>query len=297
MTASNRTPTGTPHFARLGDYQCLVVSGPDAVAFLQGQLSCDLDSPEASTGQLSSFNTPQGRVIAMPRMLRVGDTVFLVLPSELAGPVAAQLGRFVLRAKVTLEIPPAIEVLGLMSPAPRAMPAAPGLHVLELPADGLAMAIALTRTDGVSASGSFPWLESHADDWLAAETAAGLPEVFAATSGQFVPQMLNLDLLGGISFTKGCFVGQEIVARAHHLGRIKRRTHLFAGPGGSIAPGQTVYRGDRAAGAVVRTAALGADRDMILASIGPGSGPISLAGQTGELEELELPYSLPVSPD
>jgi len=295
VTANDQTTTDSPRFARLDEYQCLVVSGPDAAAFLQGQLSCDLDSPEAFTGQLASFNTPQGRVVAMPRMLRVGEAVHLVLPAELAGPVAAQLGRFILRARVTVEIAPAIEVLGLMPQAQCTLPAVPGLQVLGLPADGLAMALSATGDDPLV--GSLPWRESRADDWLAAETAAGLPEVFSATSGQFVPQMLNLDLLGGISFTKGCFVGQEIVARAHHLGRIKRRTRLFAGPGGCAAPGQTVYRGDRAAGAVVRSAALGPHRDLILASVAPGPDPLSLAGQTDELEELELPYSVPGSPD
>lgn len=295
MTTSDRIGAEGPRCVRLSDYRCLTVSGPDAATFLQGQLSSDLDSPQASTGQMASFNTPQGRVIAILRLLRLGDEVCLILPAELAEPVIERLGRFILRARVEMEISATVELLGLMPQAGRSLPALPGCHRLALPVGGLAMA---WRTrDGSAMIGSPPWREARPEDWAAAETAAGLPEVSAATSGQFVPQMLNLDLLGGISFTKGCFVGQEVVARAHHLGRVKRRTHLFAGPGGCAEPGDSLYRGDRAAGAVVRTAALDAARDLILASVSSGPGPLGLAGQADTLEPLELPYPVPGAPD
>jgi folate-binding protein YgfZ len=122
---------------------------------------------------------------------------------------------------------------------------------------------------------------------------AGLPEVYAVTAGRFVPQMLNLDLLGGISFTKGCYVGQEVVARAHHLGRIKRRMRLFTAPGGAAQPGDPVYRDARAAGHVVRVAPLDSQRDLLLAAVASGTGPLCLAEDGTALDERPLPYAIP----
>jgi folate-binding protein YgfZ len=101
---------------------------------------------------------------------------------------------------------------------------APGREVIAAPP------VAWRLISGLSLSR--PSLRGQVE-WLAADIAAGLPHVFAATSEQFIPQMLNLDLIGGVSFTKGCYTGQEIVARTHHLGRVKRRTlrfHLASGP-------------------------------------------------------------------
>jgi folate-binding protein YgfZ len=104
---------------------------------------------------------------------------------------------------------------------------APGREVIAAPP------VAWRSISGLSLSRPNPLAQA---EWLAADVAAGLPHVFASTSEQFIPQMLNVDLIDGVSFTKGCYTGQEIVARTHHLGRVKRRTMRFHLPAGGAAP-------------------------------------------------------------
>jgi folate-binding protein YgfZ len=168
--------------------------GPDAASFLQGQLSNDVESLADGALQLAGYHNPQGRVIALLRLARLGREELLAqLPQELAGPVAARLRRFVLRSRLSIEL-------------------------LDTPA-----APSATRS-------------------RSADIAAGLPQVYLATSEKFVAQMLNLDCVGAVSFTKGCYAGQEIIARAHYRGRMKRRMQRFAtrdiiaGPDAGSAP-------------------------------------------------------------
>jgi hypothetical protein len=131
------------------------------------------------------------------------------------------------------------------------------------------------------------------DDWVVNETIAGLPEISAATSESFIPQMLNLDLLGGVSFSKGCYVGQEVIARAHHLGKVKRRSRLFrVRTGTSPVDGQSVMQGDRAVGKVVRVAQ--AQKGYFLLAVTSTAEGLTLeGGDASELKEKPLPYRLP----
>jgi tRNA-modifying protein YgfZ len=110
--------------------------------------------------------------------------------------------------------------------------------------------------------------------WELAEIQAGIPEVYPQTSGQFVAQMLNLDKIGAVSFTKGCYPGQEIVARTHHLGRVKRRARLFRAAGAPPVPGESLAD---TAGTVVRAAAA-ADHCLVMAVVADdAAGPFTLA--------------------
>jgi folate-binding protein YgfZ len=163
--------------------------GPDATAFLQGQLSNDVEALEVGVTQLAGYHNPQGRVIALLRLARVAPTeVLALLPQDLAATVAQRLRRYVLRSKLTLDL-------------------------LDAPAIAAATA---TLPAGMATTRSRP-----------ADIAAGLPQVYAATSEQFVAQMLNLDCIGAVSFGKGCYTGQEVIARAHYRGRVKRRMQRF----------------------------------------------------------------------
>jgi folate-binding protein YgfZ len=197
------------------------VSGPDAGSFLQGQLTNDLALLDDRT-QLGACVTPQGRVIAVVRLRRRDDGIYLLLPAALAAGVIERLRKFVLRSKVRLDLLEAWSVtgadLGTQRDTP-AHPAEPGSVVFQYP-DGR---IAVARPAAAGAP------DADAEEaWQRADIAAGLPQIVVETSGHFVPQMLNLDLLDAISFSKGCYTGQEIVARTQHLGRIKRRTQRYA---------------------------------------------------------------------
>jgi folate-binding protein YgfZ len=237
--------------ALLPGFAVLRVGGPDAASFLQGQFTNDLRLLEDGRTQLNACCNNQGRVIALVRMRQADSGVYVLLPADMAAPLATHLKKYVLRARVQIEplenlqcgtiyatdpggagAAAAFDAAALtMSPVPLAgstevvtFQYAPGRDVLAAPA-------AAWRSIGglsVARAGEAPQRA-----WLGADIAAGLPQVVAATSGEFTPQMLNLDMLDAVSFTKGCYTGQEIVARTHHLGRVKRRTMRYSLPAGA----------------------------------------------------------------
>lgn len=226
------------------------VSGPDARAFLQSQLSNDvLGLGDAS--QLSAYCTAQGRMIALFRVVPREGELYLLLPHELLEPVLKRLRMYVLRAKVTLSDADNWAVLGLSGPQ-----SAPLLRRAQLPAPAAPQAVTANDTTVLAISGLAPrylllgpqatiralsaqlpaaaLVGSSAWSWL--DIRAGLPTIGAATTEAFVPQMANLDLLGGINFRKGCYPGQEIVARTHYLGRLKQRLYRASLPAGHALP-------------------------------------------------------------
>jgi len=186
----------------------LAFRGPDAARFLQGQLSAEVEKLAPGSHTLAGLHNPQGRVIALLRVVRnTPEEFYTALPAELVANVAARLRKYVLRSKLRIE-------------------------ELE-PGTSLPGAVA----DELSA------------------LRAGLPQVYAATSEAFVSQMLNLDLLGAIAFNKGCYTGQEVIARAHYRGRVKRRMQRWLNVSGDpLKPGDTARDPGGRSLAVVRVA-------------------------------------------
>jgi folate-binding protein YgfZ len=268
----------------------LAFRGADAARFLQGQLSADIEKLAPGTSTFAGFHNPQGRVIALLAVAAGAgpDELFALLPRELAAGVAQRLAKFVLRAKV---------------------------RIVDESAQWRALGFSGEST--LSAAARFSWgmrrvllvkdVPAHDDPvareaWERADIAAGLPQVYAATSETFVAQMLNLDLLGGaIAFDKGCYTGQEVIARAHYRGRVKRRLqrwHNFSAT--RLAPGQATRSGDGRALVVVRVASDGPGAQEVLAVGAFGATPAE-AEPTGEDANaiprvngpLALPYALP----
>jgi folate-binding protein YgfZ len=212
--------------------------GPDAAAFLQGQVTHDTRLLADGRTLLAAVNNPQGRVVALLRLSANPGGVDALLPADLAEAVVARLRKFVLRARVDVRVATDLHAVGIAAdlppiPASATEAAHPcfdwgaGRKVVALPED------ALDEWLGPSPRPSAADAEAR---WWSRDVAAGLPQVFAASSEAFVPQMLNLDLLDAISFGKGCYTGQEIVARTQNLGRIKRRTARFRLPDGPPLP-------------------------------------------------------------
>ncbi len=285
--------------------------GADAQSFLQSQLSNDIAGLPADSSRLAAYCNPKGRMIALLRVFRWGDDFGLLLPRELLDKTLARLRMFVLRSKVELIVEPA-GVIGVHGPA--AIAALNPLLDGELPAaeDGIAV-----REDCVvlRPAGSQPRLQliAHAAPlrrywsqladtaepvapavWDLLDIRAGLPTVLANTQEAFVPQMANLDLVGGISFTKGCYPGQEIVARMHYLGNLKRRTYRAAVEGEAPAPGAEIRTQEGAlAGQVMLSAPRvegGAELLAVLQIERASQGGLICEGR--ELSLLPLPYSL-----
>ena len=220
----------------------LHASGPDAGAFLQGQLSNDIRQVSATQSQLSAYCNPKGRMLAIFLVLqRPEDGYYLQLPAALAEATLKRLRMFILRAKVNLA--PAdlgLARIGLSGPNADSMlrdllglvPANPydsitsgDVTVIRLagPHPRFELLAPWTQlvplwkaiTGQARPVGAAPW------SWL--DITAGIPVVLPGTVEEFVPQMANLELVGGVSFNKGCYPGQEIVARMHYLGRLKQR--------------------------------------------------------------------------
>ena len=285
----------------------LRASGPDAVRFLQGQLSSDVAALGTARTQLAGFHNPQGRVIAVLRLVPLaGDDLLALLPRELVAPVSARLGKYVLRAKVKLaDDSAAWRISALLGGAaadapPLTLPAAPG----ELTRSGEQL---VARVSGAPprcllvAPHSAPALAGCAAGepaaWQRLAIAAGEAQVYGATSEEFVAQMLNLDLLGAIAFDKGCYTGQEVIARAHYRGRVKRRLQRFVSVGSAtLEPGAVGTFADGRSFRVVDAVARADGRCEFLAVAALAAGEAGAAGSPPvalAAESLPLPYDLP----
>jgi folate-binding protein YgfZ len=208
------------------------------------------------------------------------------VPADLIESVVQRLRKYVLRAKLTIDdASAALQVTGL----PRGADAAGDARVrwgerwLALAPAGRYMPAAATARD----------------QWELDDVRAGLPVVFAATSEQFVAQMLNLDLLGAIAFDKGCYTGQEVIARAHYRGRVKRRMQRWLHtPGAALKPGDPAHSPDGRPLVVVRVAPAGAGQEVLaVGNFLPAAEDTGEPGGSGAGPGLEgplpLPYALP----
>jgi folate-binding protein YgfZ len=242
---------------RLSNFALLRASGADAVSFLQSQLTNDIASLGENRACLAGYCTPKGRLLATMLAWKTGDAITIEVPQELQENLQKRLQLYVMRAKVKLEHISATQILfGVIGDATvkNLAPWFPELphSPYELVANEHGVLIRLTDShnlaryqcvvtteiaDAVALAGN-KLLES---DWLLSEIHAGIPQVTSATLEKFVPQMLNYELIGGVNFKKGCYPGQEIVARTHYLGKQKRRTVLGRIDAVGITSGTEVF--------------------------------------------------------
>jgi tRNA-modifying protein YgfZ len=280
----------------LDDLGTLRFSGAEVGKFLQGQLSNDLSTLSAGALRRAGLHNPQGRTLALLGLIAAdqGD-ILALLPLELVATVTTHLRRYVLRSKVTISDDSAhYRVLGLASPD-----AAGTLSGQRLDYGSAHEQRALLVQSALEPPPSGSAMSRQ--QWRALDIAAGLAQVYSATSGQFVAQMLNLDCIDAISFTKGCYTGQEVIARAHYRGRIKRRMQRFlSGSALRLAAGDAGVLTDGRSFRVVEATQHADGRCEFLAVA-------SLAGVAQEADEaghapastgvaasaLPLPYALP----
>jgi len=298
----------------------LRVGGADRVKFLQGQLSSDVTLLSAARAQLAGFHNPQGRVIALLLLIEsTPDEMLAILPRELIGPVVGRLTKYVLRAKVQLIDQSAHwRVTGLTAPAaPAAMSAALAVALPKVQHGSARIGNSLAVC--VAANAPERWLLLSPRDaqlpadlaaataaplkhWQRLNVAAGEPQVYASTSEEFVAQMLNLDVLGAIAFDKGCYTGQEVIARAHYRGRVKRRLQrFFTHEEVLLKPGDSGELPDGRAFKVVEAVALEGGGSEFLA-VAPLAAAEAAAADTRAdhrvgnriaAQALALPYALP----
>jgi folate-binding protein YgfZ len=283
---------------RLAHLGILRFTGADSLSFLQGQLSNDTQRLSERTPVFAAYSTAQGRVLALIYLLPHSSGVVAILPREVLGATMERMRKFILRAKVRIEdAADALVVagqLGATLPASSRYIEQDGVGVAPVGHDANRHWI-IGPPQKIAAPADAAAGERFEEAWRLADIRAGLPQVYAATAEAFVAQMLNLDLLDGISFTKGCYTGQEIIARTQHLGRIKRRLSRLALPPGTWKVGQALRLADGRQGRLTEVIeSHGRTEALAVLNVEPGSAGVGdTAGEVlVEAAELPLPYTL-----
>jgi len=324
MIPTNPAPLATPLAAArdaavicdLAPLSVLAITGPDAVAFLQGQLSTDVAALDLCTASHTSFNSPQGRMLANFVLWRDGPSDFRALmPGDIAGAVGKRLKMYVLRSKVAVDDVSALSgrlgvggprakavlegVLGA-GPANMAVLRAGDVTVIGLPGQRYVALAPVEQAAALLDRLGRDALEAPYPVWEWLTVRAGIPVVTAPIQNQIVAQAANWDVLGGLDFRKGCYTGQEIIARMQYLGRLKERSFAFHADHAKVGAGARLYGppfGDQACGLVVNAApAPGGGTDFLavvqLAAV--EAGELRLDAPDGPLvSPLPLPYEVP----
>ncbi len=299
----------------LSQFGILRVSGEDAQGFLQNLFSSDVREVSPQRAQFGSFNTAKGRMLATFLIWQVGADYFLQLPKSLCEAMRKKLSMYILRSKVKITDASdemvsigvaGVEALALIEECFASIPGdvfavgqSSNGSVIRFEADRFqvnttpehAPSLWKCLNDGARPAASACW------DWR--NIRAGIPVVLPATQEQFVPQMANLDLVGGVNFKKGCYPGQEIVARMHYLGKLKRRMYL-AHIAGNAQAGDELFSAEmegQASGMVVNAAAApngGSDLLAVVQISSQAAQQVHLGSLQGEaLEFQQLPYVIP----
>ena len=305
----------------LTQFGVIDTTGDDAASFLHGQLTNDTQHLDAANARLAGYCSAKGRLLASFLSWRSGETIRLLVSKDIQAAVQKRLAMFVLRAKAKLaDASGELAVVGLAGDVRKTLSgvfdALPdGVHVkVDGPAGSL------IRVPDALGKLRYLWVGPKAEvearlplfdgkltrasaavwDWL--DIRAGEPRITQPVVEQFVPQMVNFDVLGGVNFRKGCYPGQEVVARSQYRGTIKRRTSLanVAGELATVAPGMELFHsGDpgQPCGMVVNAASApdgGVDVLVEVKLVALESGSVHLGAADGPaLTFLALPYTLP----
>lgn len=288
---------------RLKHLAAVRLTGADAASFLHGQVTADIEGLAEQGFVAAAYCNPKGRVLALLRVIRTApDEFLLVMSRDLVEPVVKRLRMYVLRAKAVFE-PLDWPLFGLPDDG-----AASALFD-ALPARGAALSTAggILINTGVGANRYLHLAPSGAlqgdaapdvgaDAWLGLQAVDGIAEVFAGTSETFLPQAINLDLVGAVSYRKGCYPGQEIVARLHYLGRLKQRMVRVVIRGAVAEPGQVVTSGGTKIGQVVLCGSSsheGVALGLVSVNFGQLDRDAAALGNGASLEVFDPDYAVP----
>ncbi len=309
-------PEHSTEVCELASLALIRFTGTDARVFLHNQLTCDVEALTLETSTYGSYCTPKGRILATFLLFRSGDDYFMQLPAALREPIQKRLSMFILRSKVkAMDATGEWVALGISGIGAAALarlisgtaPAA--VHgvthgkdaiVIRLPGERFELVVPADKAQSVKEllAHRAEVTEPQHWDWL--DIRVGIPMITPATQEAFVPQMANLDLIGGVSFTKGCYPGQEIVARTHYRGTLKQRMYRASVPEGeNPQPGDKLYApqtGIQSCGMIVNAALAPNGLVDVLAVMqiaAAEGGDVHLRAPEGPQLELQpLPYKV-----
>lgn len=262
-TSSNakRSEVRSGYICLINDQSLILASGNDAASFLHNQLSNDVEHLSANQARYGGYCTPKGRMLASFLYWRHGDNILLQCSASLQPGVQKRLQMFIMRAKASLQdVTDEYAIIGLGGEQVQTF-----LRSLfdQLPEEINAKSDSaygtLMRVHDAFEAARYQWVVSHeifaqiqteipaamqivdASIWRLGDIHAGIPQVIEKTKEQFVPQMINFELIGGVNFKKGCYPGQEIVARSQYLGKLKRRMAIAAVDAEHIEAGMEIF--------------------------------------------------------
>ena len=239
------------------------IKGDDSAEFLQGQMTQDIYSIENSKASVTSILNPQGRIVSTAFVFKWGESFILILNNELRDKLIAWLSRFILRSKV--EITQSDDsIFGLNQEYAKELCSALNVEAKDI---GFESDESCLKTIEADEKRAFLVCKSEnfldglsiaalsTKDWKMADINAGIPTIYKENIEKFIPQMVNLDLINGISFSKGCYTGQEIVARVQHKGKVKQRMFHITGRVSykKIDPGTAILFADTKVGTIIES--------------------------------------------
>ena len=318
--------TVKPQITHLWQYTVWEVKGADATAFLQGQFCNDLAAVSPTSAQITGYCTPKGRLLALPVIVGIDSGYRLIVPDDVAEAFLKRLRMFVMRSDVTITVLDDWAAIGITADSSGDIGLAQQ-HLGTLPTGVFTAASAensqlirwhddysgekpRARYLSLAPAAQQQQLLTACEDaeqsiiqtWRLADISAGVPTITQGVVEAFVPQMLNLQLIDGLSFTKGCYPGQEIVARMQYLGKLKRHMCLFEMPldlpesdiEQSLQAGVALTAGtDENAGIIVDAMPVTSSRALVLAVTKVASADTAISLRGMPLTIRELPYELP----
>lgn len=264
-------------------------TGEDREAFLQGQLTNDVRHLTSDSLMTAGWCSPKGRLLAVFQLYKDNDAVYAFSARETLDATVKRLRMYILRSKVKVEEVKDLTVAGIVGDVPADLPTVKCFTQTSGSPEALD-ALGLTSGRALALVKADTELTGSAEAYWAATAAAGVPFIVSATSDKFVPQAVNLECIGGVSFNKGCYTGQEIVSRVEHIGKTARRAALFACGKALPAGSDITDAGGTVAGTVVLSAAAGS-KAAVLAQVAADKTADTYRADEAVLTALSLPYS------
>lgn len=298
----------------LDDRVVVRISGPGTDKFLQGQFSQNLDEVTQGRSPRAAAATPKGRAYCLTRMVRAEEDILMDFPSELADDIISHLRKYLMLFRgTTMEVVQEASIVGILGNQLAESLAGNALDNLEEPGDSTLLSGGILVKTQPTAEGTarFEFWQTKSNetalpastrmssaDWQASEIAAGVASLTKTTQESFVPQMLNWQHVDGVHFKKGCYTGQEVIARMHFLGQLKKSLFRFRieQPEELPAPGSALLAGERSVGEVVNAVKYRDGSSELLAVVRHDAAekPLHPDGlPEAVLVPMPLPYSVP----
>lgn len=317
MTQDKSTTTPSPHLVQLQQSRLLLIKGPDASKFLQGQVTCDLRELSNPTTRIGAQCNPKGRILLSFRALQLdAETIALRIPASMMEKAKSSLGKYIVFSKAKLHEGDDYSLFGLYGEGAQRTAEAifnslpsendgwvekDGNILIQLEQDRFECWIKSTDAASIAQQLANHTTSGHQHEWDLLDIRAGIADIYPETYELFTPQEINYQLVNGISFRKGCYTGQEIVARLHYRGKLKRHMYRFAVNTDQLPlPGAVLINAttQKACGHLVTAAFSNSNQIEFLASLlDEQLDEVRLDASPEILSPLPLPYAIPTADD